>query len=179
MESIIKNVLPVLGSALFGGIPAVAVTAASKLAEHFGFDTNTVEGVKNALSGVSPEQLNEAKKLDNDFKIEMQKLTNDLVLAGYTQETELAKIDAGDRDSARKRHVALGGKFPEIFGMIIFGFTAFLVWDILKNGYSESLDPMIAGSLLQAFVSLSIGVCGYFYGTTAGSKAKTDILAGK
>jgi hypothetical protein len=100
-------------------------------------------------------------------------------LAKLANEVKFAEIDAQDRDSARKRHIALGGKFPEIFGMVIFGFTAFLVWDILKNGYSNSLDPMIAGSLLQAFVSLSIGVCGYFYGTTAGSKAKTDILAGK
>ena len=91
-------------------------------------------------------------------------------------EIDLERIVAGDRDSARKREVALGDHTPKILAAAItIGFFGILFWmfvhGVPKNG-NEALLLML-GALQTAFT----GVIAYYFGSSAGSKAKTDAMA--
>lgn len=82
---LVKSTLPWLTAALNGPV-GVATLAAGKIAEHLGIGEKTVDAVKVAIAGATPEQLLGMKKLENDFSLEMTK-------AGYANAEALAVID--------------------------------------------------------------------------------------
>ncbi len=85
------DALPAIGTFLAGPTGALAGSGIQWLAEKLGASEKTVEGIKQTLSGMSADQMLEAKKLD----IEFQKfcLDNDikLQLAQIGVNTEEAK----------------------------------------------------------------------------------------
>ena len=85
------DALPAIGTFLAGPAGALAGSGIQWLAEKLGASEKTVEGIKQTLSGMSADQLLEAKKID----IEFQKfcLDNDikLQLAQIAVNTEEAK----------------------------------------------------------------------------------------
>lgn len=60
--------LPAIGSFLAGPAGTLAGAGIEWLASKFGASDKTVEGIKQALSGMTPEQLLAAKKLDIEFQ---------------------------------------------------------------------------------------------------------------
>ena len=92
-------------------------------------------------------------------------------------EIDLERISAGDRDSARKREVLTGDFTPKVLAAAItIGFFGILFWMFIhgvpKNG-NEALLLML-GALQTAFT----GVIAYYFGSSAGSKAKNELLKG-
>lgn len=85
MGALIAAGLPWLANALFGP-QGVAGAAAEKIGTALGLPDKTVEAVKNAVSGLNPEQVVALKKVENDFALQMKQ-------AGYTHTEQLAKID--------------------------------------------------------------------------------------
>jgi hypothetical protein len=63
-------------------------------ANALGLSDKTVDAVKTAISGATPEQMLALKKADQKFSIQMQAL-------GFKQVTDLESIAAGDRKDAR------------------------------------------------------------------------------
>lgn len=167
---IIKTVGPLLGqiaptiaTALGGPLAGLAVKTLSNVL--FGNEEGTPADIVQALQGASPEQLVALKKIDAEFKLKMQEL-----------EIDLERISAGDRDSARKREMALADMTPKVLAAsITVGFFGILFWMFIygvpKNG-NEALLLML-GALQTAFT----GVIAYYFGSSAGSKAKNDLLA--
>lgn len=60
--------LPAIGSFLAGPAGGLAGSAIQWLASKFGASDNTVEGIKQTLSGMTSDQVLEAKKLDIEFQ---------------------------------------------------------------------------------------------------------------
>jgi hypothetical protein len=92
-------------------------------------------------------------------------------------EIDLERIAAGDRNSARNREIQTGDHTPKILAAAItIGFFGILFWMFIygvpKNG-NEALLLML-GALQTAFT----GVIAYFFGSSAGSKAKNELLKG-
>jgi hypothetical protein len=160
---LLGQVAPTIATALGGPLAGLAAKTLSTVL--LGKEDGSEAEIAKALQGASPDQLAAIKKIDADFKTRMAEL-----------EIDLERIVAGDRDSARKREVALGDHTPKILAAAItIGFFGILFWmfvhGVPKNG-NEALLLML-GALQTAFT----GVIAYYFGSSAGSKAKTDAMS--
>jgi hypothetical protein len=160
---LLGQVAPTIATALGGPLAGLAAKTLSTVL--LGKEDGSETEIAKALQSASPDQLAAIKKIDADFKTRMAEL-----------EIDLERIVAADRDSARKREVALGDHTPKILAAAItIGFFGILFWmfvyGVPKNG-NEALLLML-GALQTAFT----GVIAYYFGSSAGSKAKTDALS--
>lgn len=159
-KKIIATVAPILGTALGGPLgTAAGVFIANKLGEG---DPKVAE--QAVLSG-NPDALLKLKQADDEFQEYMAKV-------GVDEET----LRVQDRANARAREIAVRDNTPKILAYVITaGFFAILAALIVhgtpKDGGGEALLVML-GSLATAWV----GVVTYYYGSSAGSAAKTDAL---
>ena len=162
---LLGQVAPSIATALGGPLAGVAVRTLSNAL--FGHEDGTEQQVSDALAAATPDQLAAIKKIDADFKVQMKSL-----------DIDLERISAGDRDSARQMQRETKDWTPKALAFCItFGFFGALVWILVfgipKTGTEVLL--MMLGSLSTSWT----GVVQFYYGSSAGSKAKTDALTGK
>ena len=158
--SLLKGVAPVLATAVAGPAGGAAV---GWIASKLGIDDATVEGVTQALTG-NPEMTIKLKELDLEY----------------------AKMDAQDRDSARKAYAAVATsehstKLDKAVVPILalgtvalaFLFIGFLIFiDVAPDQ-----QQMIIFAL--GFITSSAGqVLSFYFGSSQGSKDKTKELEG-
>jgi hypothetical protein len=168
----LKTVLPWVGAAATGGVPALIGMAAKKVGEVIGSTVGeTSEEIAAAVAGATPEQMLALKKADQDFQVQMQSM-------GFKQITDLEKIAADDRANARSREMALRDATPSIlaFGVSV-GFFGVLGWMLAYGAPERGGDALLVmlGSLGTAWAS----ICAYYFGSSAGSARKTEIMGGK
>lgn len=165
-QGLIKTVAPWLGTAIGGPLGGMAVEA---VATALGLSEKTSDAVKSALAGVTPEQMLALKKADQDFALQMQAL-------GFKQITDLEAIAAGDRKDARAMLTATHSPVPAMLSIAVtIGYFVILVGMMLgqfKVSDSQALLLML-GSLGTAWGM----VMAFWFGTTASSAHKTELLA--
>lgn len=165
-KGLVSTVAPWIGAAIGGPMGMAAVET---VAGALGLSEKTENAVKQALSGVTPDQMLALKKADQEFALKMQEL-------GFAHIKDLEQIAAGDRDSARKREIEVKDKTPRNLAYAItLGFFGVLTFMMLKTVPTESRD--ILNIMLGALGTSWTGVIAYYYGSTAGSKAKSELLA--
>ena len=88
---------------------------------------------------------------------------------------DLERISAGDRDSARQMQIATKSWLPEILAVLVtvgfFGVIAYIIKFGLPESGKEAL-LLLLGSLGTAWT----GVMAFYFGSSSGSKQKTDAL---
>jgi hypothetical protein len=160
----LKDVVPGIATALGGPLAGVA---ASFIADKLGVSEKTVEAVTEAIQGnkLSPEQVSSLKLAE----IEFQKFLKQ-------NEIDLEAIHAGDRDSARRRETAVRDWVPGTLAVgITVGFFGILGW-LMVNGVPPSGgDALLV--MLGALGSGFTGVLAYYFGSSAGSAAKSSDIA--
>jgi hypothetical protein len=164
-QSLIKTVAPWLGTALGGPLGGMAVTA---IADALGVSEKTTDAVKQAISGITPEQMLALKSADQNFAITMQKM-------GFDHLESIEKLSNDDRSSARQREMSVRDYTPMVLAATItIGFfgvlTKMMIGHPVEN--SDVLNIML-GSLGTAWT----GVVAYYFGSSAGSQRKTELLA--
>jgi hypothetical protein len=162
---LLGQVAPSIATALGGPLAGVAVRTLSNAL--FGHEDASEQQVSEALSNATPDQLAAIKKIDADFKVQMKAL-----------DIDLERIAAGDRDSARQMQQNTKDSTPKILAYFItFGFFGALVWILVFGLPQTGLEVilMMLGSLSSSWT----GVVQFYYGSSAGSKAKTDALSAK
>jgi len=86
------------------------------------------------------------------------------------------EISASDRDSARKREIAVSDRtVRNLAYFITIGF--FSVLGVMMFGVVDATSKDVLLVMLGTLGSAFTGVIAYYFGTTAGSKAKTELLA--
>lgn len=165
-KAILGTVAPWLATAVTGPLGGMAVGA---IADAIGLSDKSEAAIKQALSGVTPEQMLALKKADLDFSVQMQEI-------GFANAKDMEALAVSDRDSARKREMSVGDKTARNLAYAItvgfFGVLACLLFLTIPAGSKEVLYVML-GSLGTAWV----GVNSYYFGSTKGSQAKTELLA--
>lgn len=165
-KNIVGKVAPYLGAALGGPLGNVALTA---VADALGLSEKTEGAIKQALSGVTPEQVLAIKDAENAFALKMRSL-------GFAAAKDMESIAAGDRDSARKREVEVKDSTPRNLAYLVtagyFAIVAALMMGATPTGNKDILFVLL-GTLGTAWV----GVISYYFGTTASSAVKTALLA--
>jgi hypothetical protein len=160
--SFLKGLVPLIGNALGGPLGGAA---AAFVAEKMGISNKTVEGISSALTEgkLNPEQISQLKLAELDFKkfLEQNKI-------------DLEKIHADNTKSAREMQAASKSKTPEILSFVItvgfFGVLSYMLTMEAKPG--ESLLIML-GALGTSWAA----VVNFWFGSTAGSSRKTELLS--
>lgn len=168
-KGLVKSIAPTIGTALggpLGGVAGLALTKVLGLDEASARDEKVLEA---AIQGASPEQLMGLKTADQDFALQMQKL-------GFENIQALEAIQAEDRASARDREVKVQDWTPKALGISItlgfFGLLSYLMRFEPPAGSRDILNIML-GSLGSAW----IGVVSYYFGSSAGSARKTELMS--
>lgn len=160
---LLAQVAPTIASALGGPLAGLAVKTLSSAL--LGTEQGSEQEVAAALGSATPDQLARLKEIDANFAITMKKL-----------DIDLAKIDADDRTSARKREVETRDRTPMILaGVVCIGFFGTLCGLMIYGLPQKGQDALLI--LLGALSSAFTAIIGYYYGSSSGSRAKEQIIA--
>lgn len=156
----LKQIAPTIATALGGPLAGMAVSAISKAV---GVDPDQV-GDMISNNKLTAEQIAQIKIAE----IELQKQAQELGL-------NFAKLEVEDRKSAREMQATTRSMMPPILaGTVTVGFFGILV--LMFLGQVDSNNPailMMLGSLGTAWT----GIIAYYFGSSAGSQAKTEMLS--
>lgn len=165
-KSLVKTVAPVLGTALggpFGGIATKAITSAilgdDEKATGQDLDAKLAEALQ-----LDPTALVKLKAADQLFDTTMKELDVDIL-----------QIAAADRDSARNMQTATKTYIvPILAGVTVACFFGVVFWVLTGK---VSLESTLLGFILGQVSSKAEQVYNFYFGSSAGSKNKTDQLA--
>jgi hypothetical protein len=108
-----------------------------------------------------------------EAQMKLAELAQNGELASMANETKLFEIEVDDRKSARELQASTKSWMPSILAiMVTVGFFGILY--ALMMGYAKPSNELMImlGSLGTAWS----GIIAYYYGSSAGSQAKTDAL---
>lgn len=163
LKSIVGSIAPQLAHALGGPLAGAAVSQISRAI--FGASDMSEDAIADALETATPEQLLQLKAAEHEFQLALR--------AASVAEK---RIDADDRANARQRQIALDDWTPSIVGsLIILGF--FIVLSaMLTRRLPEGAETEFS-IMLGALATMTAAVVNYFFGSSAGSKEKTRLMA--
>jgi len=135
-------------------------------AKYLPVDENTLEAVNEVLNSgkMTPEQISAIKLAEIDFEKFLK-----------THEIKLEEVSSADRASARDLQKSAPSQMPAALTLLItMGFFSVLGWMLYDKGSMDNPPLLIMlGSLGTAWTAAT----SFWFGTTAGSRAKTDLLA--
>ena len=168
---VLGQIAPSIAAAAAGPLGATAVTALEsvfKLTPAADLPKRQ-EAVAAAVASASPESLLALKQADEQFQISMAQL-------GFADAEALAKLTNEDRDSARKREIAVRDWTPETLAVGVtvgfFGLLGYMChWSV--PAASEKVLDIMVGSLGTAWVS----IIAYYFGSSTGQARGQELLA--
>jgi len=165
-KSLVKTLAPTLGTALGGPLAGAAASAVAKAV--LGKDEATSDELSKALQSATPEQLAAIREADQAFAAKMKEL-----------DIDLEQIHANDRDSARRREVDARDSWTPrtLAAVVVVGFFACVGFVLAGKVQINGEAGVLIGSLLGYVSAKADQVCSFYYGSTAGSQAKTALLA--
>lgn len=156
----LKQIAPTIATAMGGPLAGMAVAAISKA---IGVDPDKV-GDLISSNKLSADQIAQVKIAE----IELQKQAQELGL-------NFEKLEVEDRKSARDMQSITKSIMPPLLaGAVTIGFFSIMVMMFFNK--IDSGNPailMMLGSLGTAWT----GIIAYYFGSSAGSQAKTDLLS--
>jgi hypothetical protein len=162
LKRAIARTAPELAEALGGPLAGKAVEKISRAI--FG-KTASEEAIETALKGASVDQLIALKRAEAEFAAAMR-----------NADVEEERIAAGDRASARGRQIALDDAAPVVLGgLIVAGF--FIVLGVMVARRLPEGAETEFSIMLGALATMTAAVVNYYFGSSAGSREKTRILA--
>lgn len=167
-KEIVATVAPGLATALGGPLAGVAVSALSD--SLLGRKDGAQDEVAAAVLTGGADALLKIKEAESAFMIRMREL-----------DIDLERIHQSDRGSARDREAKTGDSWtPRVLAAVIVGGFLSMVYMVL-SGYVQGLkDPTIAtviGTLIGYVSAKADQVVSYYFGSSAGSRDKTAMLA--
>jgi len=162
----LAKIAPTAATLLGGPFAGLAVTA---IGDALGLPDASVKTIQDTLANgqMTGDQILALKKAELDLNqhLEDNKL-QELVIA------------ANDRDSARKREIGTGDKMPATLAILVLLLTAFGEGSLLM-GFEPHIAPELVGRILGTLDAAVVLVLNYYFGSTAGSQRKTEIMAAK
>ena len=162
LKKILGGLAPTIGAAVGGPMGGIAMKF---LADKFGL--KSTGEVEDFLLASTPEALAQLKNAELEFKAHIAELGVDL-----------ERINAGDRESARDLAKSRG-LLPQIVLSAIYTTGYFGVMYMFITGKIQ-VPPdskVMFGGLLGVLSTAQIQIMNFFFGSSAGSKTKTDALS--
>lgn len=168
-KSIVASLAPTVATVLGGPMAGMGVSVLSKMVlgrESSGNEKSDLAEIGKAILTGGTETLQKVKDAETEIlRIETE--------AGI----KLAQIGADDRDSARKREIAVKDKTPSILAVMIFTmFAAVLAALIFIEIPKQSLSPL--NIMLGSLGTLVMMIAAYYFGSSSGSSKKNFMISG-
>lgn len=173
---IIKAALPWIGTALGGPLGG---EAASFVGARLGLSNATIDTVKSALAGMSPEQMQAFKQSDQEFQVKMAQMGYDQIYKLQQLETQAEQAGATDinktmQTEAASEHWPTYSWRPAIGFSVAFNLISASLVVFIAYIFKPDLVPSIPGMLtaqagLNAVAMPILGIASYFRG-----KAQAD-----
>jgi len=155
-------VAPTVASFIGGPLAGQAVAQLSSWL--LGKPDASPDEITQAIGMATPEQIAAVRKNDQDYQARMAELGIDA-----------SRLVFDDREGARKREETVKDKFPGRIGaFVIVAFVATTALVLL--GYAK-VDSALAGTLIGYLSAKAEQVLSYYFGSSAGSDRKTELLA--
>lgn len=163
IKGLLSGIAPTVASALLGPMAGVAIAGLTKI---LGIDGGTVADVTKAISegNITPEHIAEIKKLEMQYKA-------DEAERGF----KYSELEFKDRDSARLREMTVKDNTNKILAYTVVGAFIAMVGATLL-GYAK-VESVLAGTLVGYLSAKCEQVLAYYFGSSAGSREKTKLLA--
>lgn len=109
-------------------------------------------------------------------QFELTKMAQDGELAKLANETKIFEYEMADKKSAREMQIAVKSKVPATLALLVtVGFFGILYSLMMGLAHPSNELMIMLGSLGTAWT----GIISYYFGSSAGSQAKTDALLKK
>jgi len=169
MDKILKvigTLAPALAKSLIPGGPLVSA-GIDMLGQALGIVAPDEDKLLAKVKNLTPEDVAAIKKAEFDFKARMKEL-----------DIKDEEIHAGDRDSARKRQMALDDWAPGVIAIVVFiGFFGTLAAMIWVDSPETSRQPV--NILLGTLGAAVIAIVQYYFGSSSSSAKKNELLVSK
>lgn len=161
---VLKTVLPTLASALVSPLAGVAVAALTEL-----FDLNSKQ-VDDVIS-FAQEAMTDPDKLRllRQAELELRKFELE---NGF----KFAELEIRDRDSARAREVNTKDGTNKVLAFIVILAFISTTFGVVFVGIGGGIDSVLAGTLIGYLSAKAEQVLSYYFGSSAGSRLKTELL---
>jgi hypothetical protein len=162
-KEIVGAVAPSLATVLGGPVAGLAVSALSNAL--LGRANGTEAEVAAAVAAGGGDVLAKIKEAEQAFLVRMREL-----------DIDVEKLHQVDRASARDREVKAGDiATPRaLAGLVTLGFFGVLAWLLVNGKPTDGGDALLV--MLGALGGAWGSVISYYFGSSAGSAAKTDIM---
>jgi hypothetical protein len=175
-SEVFKKVTPWIATvASLAPIPGAPLIGMAAKALSAGLSTDvkpTADSISQAITTAmaNPDQLAKLKQIDDDFAVQMKTL-------GIQQIEDLQKLAADDTANARAREIATKDWFTKVLaaGVVLACLTGEALY--FFHGTPSTASPELIGRILGTLDTALTLVLGYYFGSSAGSAAKTAILA--
>lgn len=176
--SIIKNVAPFIAGTFGTPLAGIAVKALVDVipdANKPAAQDAAAKGPESFLQHIG-DLFSQGVISTADIKKAEMSHSEKMAELGYKSMTDLAKIDADDRDSARKREIATKDETPKIIASVVVISWVFIQWHLINNSIPHDMREIIM-RVLGTLDAALVMVLNYYFGSSASSKAKDDTLA--
>lgn len=163
MPDWLKVLAPTVASALASPLAGVAVAAVCEL---FGARETTAKAAKDTLAALTltPEDRGRIRELE----LRLQQTEAELGL-------KFEELSISDRDSARNREIGAGSIVNTTLAFLVM--TAFIGVSIGVIFGNVPIDAVIGGTLVGYLSAKAEQVLSYYFGSSAGSRHKTELLS--
>ena len=166
IKAILATVAPWIATAISGPLGGMAITAA---ADALGLTDKTEASLKLALSGATADDMLKLKQADQAFSVQMQSL-------GFSNQEKLAALAVDNTKDARGMQVQTRSRIPAVLAILItLGFFGILIG--MLRGDLTATDNQALLIMLGALGAAWGAVVNFFFGSTAESGRKTELLA--
>lgn len=170
-SGVLAKMFPFISAAAMAGGP-IAIAAAAAVGSALGLDKppapDKIEDAITAAQVRDPEALFKLQAAEHDFQLQMERL-------GLDSAVKIEEISAADRASARAREIAVHDVTPAILAYsILFGFFLLLGLLVFHAVPPESREVLSA--MTGILGGMALGVKEYFFGSSAGSRRKSETL---
>lgn len=157
------DVAPTVAGALGGPLAGAAASSLSKAI--FGKEGGAPEAMEAAILAGDPETLVRIREVEASFR-----------RAIIDADLEAHRIAAGDRANARARQIAVRDMTPTILGLSVIGGFFFVLTIMLWRELPARAETEFS-IMLGALATMTAAVVNYYFGSSVGSREKTQILA--
>ena len=156
----LKTLAPTIATALGGPLAGMAVSAVAKA---IGCEPDEVQGIISS-NKLTAEQVASIQLAELELKKQAQSMNLDF-----------AKLTVEDRKSARDMQIATKSMLVPSLAILIV--SAFIGVVIATLGGFAVVDSVLAGTLIGYLSAKAEQVVNFYFGSSAGSKEKTELLA--
>ena len=164
---VLRGIVPVAASLMSAGTlgPAAAgVTSAVRHALDLHPDASADE-IEAAAVKADPSQLERLKQIEAD-----------LIKDHRATDLKMAEIAAGDRDSARKREIAVKDWIPAALALGSLGSFVALLLVLFLGGLHQEMPPELAYTGITLLGSAVMAAMQYYFGSSRHGEAATQAL---